>query len=193
MNMKKLTIIAILLILVMTPLGMYAKKKTKNVEVPQLMNYPSAELSEYRLHGGNVVIKGQIAGREGDETLPPEILDQLNGYIRVIMRDYIVRKEKNTVIEFKPDGTFALNVYVPYPMFVLVDPVATVYACPGDTLEMTINPMSKSREESITWDGTGVSGEVTKLYERIRKTYCDFPREEIAEQGLDSLMKWKDW
>jgi len=46
----------------MAPLGMEAKKKAKTVEVPQLVNYPSAELNEYRLHGGNVVIQGRIVG-----------------------------------------------------------------------------------------------------------------------------------
>ena len=113
--MNKKTIIIVPLAMLLAPVGMEAKKKVKEPVVPQLMNYPSAEVSEYRLHGGNVVIKGQIAGREGDETLPQEILDQLNGRFTVIMRNYIVRKEKTSVIEFKPDGTFSMNVYVPYP------------------------------------------------------------------------------
>ena len=56
--MYKKTVITVLLALVMAPLGMEAKKKAKTIEVPQLINYPSAELSEYRLHGGNVVIQG---------------------------------------------------------------------------------------------------------------------------------------
>ena len=56
--MNKKTIITILLAIVMAPLGLEAKKKAKTVEVPQLINYPSAVLSEYRLHGGNVVIQG---------------------------------------------------------------------------------------------------------------------------------------
>lgn len=56
--MNKKTIITILLAIVMAPLGLEAKKKAKTVEVPQLINYPSAELSEYRLHGGNVAIRG---------------------------------------------------------------------------------------------------------------------------------------
>ena len=190
--MNKRIIITILLAVLLAPVGTEAKKKVKKErEAPQLANYPSAELSEYRLHGGNVVIKGLIAGREGDETMPPEILDQLNGRFKVIMRDYIVRKEKTTLIEFQPDGTFSMNVYVPYPMFLLVYPITDVYVCPGDTLEMTMNPMAKTREEAVTWDGTGLSGEVTKLYEKIRTTYCDFQEEE-TEQGLDSLMKWKD-
>ena len=189
--MKK-TIIIVLLAMLLAPVGMEAKKKVKEPVVPQLMNYPSAEVSEYRLHGGNVVINGQITGREGDEMLPQEILDQLNGRFTVIMRDYIVGKEKTSVIEFKPDGTFSMNVYVPYPMFVLVHPLGTMYACPGDTLEMTMNPIAKTREEAIAWDGTGLSGEVTKLYEKIDTTYCKFPREKAYEQGSDSLMKWKD-
>lgn len=190
--MNKKSIITILLAMLLIPVGMEAKKKEKKDEVPQLLNYPSAEVSEYRLHGGEVVIKGQLAGREGDELIPDEELQQLNDRFKVIVRDYIVDKEKISLIEFKPDGTFSMNIYVPYPMFVLVYPLATVYACPGDTLELTINLAARSREEGLIWSGTGLSGEVTKLYEKIRTAYLNFPQEKVYEQGPDSVMKWKD-
>lgn len=112
---KKL-IFAILLAMLLAPLGMEAKKKVKKgQEVPQLLNYPSAEVSEYRLHGGNVVVQGHIVFPEeakGQE-IPKMVLDQLNGRFTVIMRNYIVNKEKTSVIEFKNDGTFSMNVYVP--------------------------------------------------------------------------------
>lgn len=191
-NMMKKTIIIVLLAMLLAPVGMEAKKKVKEPVVPQLMNYPSAEISEYRMHGGNVVFKGSIAGIVGGETIPKQFLEKMNGAIRVIMRDYIVDKEKTSVIEFKPDGTFTMNVYVPYPMFVLVHPLGMMYACPGDTLEMTIDPAKPSREEAISWEGTGLSGEVTKLFEKIAKNYCDFPREHVEEKGPDSVMIWKD-
>ena len=192
--MNKRIIVTILLALILIPVSMEAKKKEKKKEVPQLMNYPSAELSEYRLHGGEVLIKGHIVMPEeaNGEKIPEEFLEKMNGAIKVIMRDYIVRKEKTSLIEFKSDGTFLHKLYVPYPMFVLVHPLAMVYACPGDTLEMTIDPAKPTREEGIGWDGTGVSGEVTKLYEKIRTSYCDFPREKVDEQGPDSVMKWKE-
>ena len=190
--MNKKTIITILLAMLLFPVGMEAKKKVKQDEVPQLVNYPSAEVSEYRLHGGEVVIKGQFAGREGDELIPDEMLQQINGRFKVIVRDYIVGSEKTSLIEFKPDGTFSMNIYVPYPMFVLVYPLSTVYACPGDTLEMTINPAARTREEGIAWSGTGLSCEVTRLYEKIRTAYLNFPQEIDYKQGPDSVMKWKD-
>ena len=57
--MKKL-LSAIILAMLIAPVGMQAKKKEKKVEVPQLINYPSAELSEFRLHGGNVVVQGHF-------------------------------------------------------------------------------------------------------------------------------------
>ena len=57
--MKKL-LSAIILAMLIAPIGMQAKKKDKKVEVPQLQNYPSAELSEFRLHGGNVVVQGHF-------------------------------------------------------------------------------------------------------------------------------------
>ena len=94
--MKK-TIITILLALLIIPMGMEAKKKSKKEEVPQLLNYPSATLSEYRLHGGEVVIKGRVIAND------PQIIKSMEGRISAIMRDYIVCKEKTTLFDINAD------------------------------------------------------------------------------------------
>ncbi|MCR5334763.1 MAG: hypothetical protein K6E45_07595 [Bacteroidaceae bacterium] len=88
--MNKKIIIFLLYVFLFTPLGLEAssKKRVRKDEVPQLMNYPSAEISEYRLHGGDVVIKGQVIPQD------PEIAERFSGRLKVIMRDYIVNKEK---------------------------------------------------------------------------------------------------
>ena len=83
MKMKK-AIITILLALVLVPVGMEAKKKVKKEEVPQLLNYPSADWGEYRMHGGEVVIKGHVIMDN------PEIVKQLNNIVEVVMHDHIV-------------------------------------------------------------------------------------------------------
>lgn len=192
--MKK-TILTILLAMLIAPVGMQAKKKEKKVEVPQLQNFPSAELNEFRLHGGNVVVQGHFVVPEEakGEKVPQEVLNQINGRFTVIMRDYIVRKEKTSVIEFKNDGTFSMNVYVPYPMQLLVYPIGTVYGCPGDTITVSIDPTKKTKEVGITFDGTGLSGEVTRLMQVIDDKYChpDWSNN-VHEKGPDSLMAWKD-
>lgn len=185
--MNRKTVITLLLALLLMPIGIGAKKKVKNVEVPQLTNYPSAELSEYRLHGGEVFIKGRIVAND------PQIIQKMEGRISAIMRDYVVDKEKTTLFDIKDDGTFSMNLYVPYPMFVLVLPLTDVYACPGDTVDVTMDTTKPTREEGIILDGTGVSGEVSRLINKITTTYCDFPAQNnIDEKGPDSLMKWKD-
>ena len=159
------------------------------------MNYPCAELSEYRLHGGNVVVQGAIVIPEEakGQKIPQEALNQLNGRFTIIMRDYIVRKEKTSVIEFKDDGTFSMNVYVPYPMQVLVYPLGTAYACPGDTISVTIDPTKRTKEEAVKLDGTGLGGEVTRLWKQIDEKYCKSDwSNKVYEKGPDSLMAWKD-
>ena len=194
--MKK-TILTIIFVLLLAPLSIEAKskKKVKESEVPQMMNYPSAELSEYRLHGGNVVVQGHfvIPEEAKGEKVPQEVLDQINGRFTVIMRDYIVRKEKTSVIEFTPDGTFSMNVYVPYPMQLLIYPLRTVYGCPGDTITVAIDLTKKTKEEAVTFDGTGLSGEVTRLMQVVDDKYCkpDWSNK-VYEKGPDSLMLWKD-
>ena len=69
-------ILIILLAMLLAPVGMEAKKKVKKeAVVPQLINYPSAELSEYRLHGGNVVVQGRI--------IVPEEAKEKNGLLEI--------------------------------------------------------------------------------------------------------------
>ena len=135
--MYKKIIFTLVLAMLFAPLSMEAKdkKKEKKEEVPQLMNYPSADWGEYRMHGGEVVIKGNVIVDD------PAQLKKLNNNTDVIIRDCIVRKEQTIPIKFEDDGTFSLNVHVPYPMFVLVYPMAGVYACPGDTVELTFDAM----------------------------------------------------
>ncbi len=184
--MNKKTIITILLALLIIPMGVDAKKKGKKVEVPQLVNYPSAEVSEYRLHGGEVFIRGRIVAND------PQIIKSMEGRITAIMRDYIVRKEETTLFDIKADGAFSMKLHVPYPMFVLVYPLGEVYACPGDTVDVTMDTTKPSREEGIILDGTGVSGEVSRVWLQTMERYCQFSRERRDEKSPEEVMKWKD-
>lgn len=55
-------IITILSILVMLccPLQSDAKKKSKKTVVPQMQNYPSATIGEYRMQGGDVLMRVKV-------------------------------------------------------------------------------------------------------------------------------------
>ncbi|MBO4839576.1 MAG: redoxin domain-containing protein [Bacteroidaceae bacterium] len=167
------------------------KIKLKKGKTPQLLNYPCADMNQLPLHGGEVVIKGRI--------IPggPQIAKQFEGRISALMRNYIAGTEKTTLFEIKEDGTFSLNLQVPYPMYLFVYPIAEVYACPGDTVDITIDITKPTKKEGVTLDGTGLSGEVSKLTKKIRSTYCDFsadynPSAEKNNLTPDSLLKRKD-
>ena len=185
-KMKKI-FVALLLVMFFVPLKSEARKKAKKDDVPQMANYPSAVMSEYRMHGGEVVIKGRVIAPD------QKTIEQMNGRISAIVRDYVVRDEKTTLFDVKSDGTFKLNVYVPYPMYMLVYPVAEVYACPGDTIDVTFDTTKRAFEEMGSVDGTGVSGEVSRRMSSIRERYCKFPEyKDVYEQVFDSLLRWRD-
>lgn len=57
-------------------------------------------------------------------------------------------------------------------MQVLVYPLGTVYACPGDTVNVTIDMTKRTKEEGLKFDGTGLGGEVTRLLQVIDEKYC---------------------
>ena len=186
--MKKTLIIALL---ALVTLAGQAKKK---VEVPLLTNYPSADMNTLPLYGGDVLIKGRIVA--GDSTN----FKQYDGQIYALMRNYMVDTERTELFDVKEDGTFSLNLNVPYPMFVLVWPFESVYACPGDTVELTVDFTKLRSDDGVIVDGTGLSGEVSKLAHKMFRKYCNFSAEHIKRTELakqveltpDSTLAWKD-
>lgn len=185
---KKTIILSLLLALLLAPISMEARKKAKKEEVPQLLNYPSADWGEYRMHGGEMVIKGHVTADDSAK------LKQLSNNVRIIIRDYIVRKEETIPFKVEEDGTFSLNIHVPYPMFILVYPLAGVYACPGDTVELTYDatkPMQKPGN-NVTLSGKGVSAEASKLFFPLMYKYLMPMQSETHMAYPDSLLKWRD-
>lgn len=186
--MKKTLIIALLALVAGVA---QAKKK---VEIPLLTNYPSADMNTLPLHGGDVLIKGRIVA--GDSAN----FKQYDGQIYALMRNYMVDTERPELFDVKEDGTFMLNLYVPFPMFVLVVPLEDIYACPGDTVELTVDFTKLRSDDGVIVDGTGLSGEVSKLAHKMFRKYCNFSEEyikrsEYAEQvelTPDSTLAWKD-
>ena len=185
---NKTIILSLLLSLLLAPISMEAKKKVKKEEVPQLLNYPSADWNEYRMHGGEMVIKGHVTADDSAK------LKQLSNNVRIIMRDYIVRKEETIPFKVEEDRTFSLNIHVPYPMFILVYPLAGVYACPGDTVELTYDatkPMQRPGD-NVTLSGKGVSAEASKLLIPIMYKYLAPLKSEAHVAHPDSLLRWRD-
>ena len=186
--MKKILIITLLAL--MTGVA-YAKKK---VEIPLLANYPSADMNSLPLHGGNVLIRGRIVAPDSTDFM------QYDGQILAFLSDYIKDEDSEILFDVKEDGTFSLNLHVPYPMFVLVDPFESVYACPGDTVELTVDFTKLRSDDGVLVDGTGLSGEVSKLAHKMFRKYCNFSAEYIKRTELakqveltpDSTLAWKD-
>lgn len=155
-------------------------------EVPQLMNYPSTKVGERTTTGGYVTLRGKIIVPDNS------VLARIKDETLVIVRNYIVNTETNTVIDINDDGTFQQTLYVPYPMYALVMPFSKVYMNPGDTIDMTIDATKSTREEGLRIDGTGISGEVNRVTDKVNQTYCNIYYENLEGQTADSLLRWRD-
>lgn len=201
--MKKFCLFITLMALFLYPLSMEAKKKVKVPMIPQMENYPSATIGEYRLHGGEVVFQNHINLPESVKDLPleekKEAIKQLSKMLNskgstVYLRNYLVNQESVRAVTFNDDCVFDIKLNVPYPMFVYVAPFGDIYMCPGDTVYVNIDLEAQNREDAFGFDGTGLSGEVNRLMKKVNRKYLGTPsyyRIQNASQ-IDSLMMWRD-
>lgn len=203
--MKFIVTMLSILAMLCCPLHSDAKKKGKKAVVPQMQNYPSAKIGEYRMHGGEVVMRTKVLMPEEFKMAPEEeqkeAIRQMSQKLNtksttVYLRNYLINRETVHALTFNDDCSIDKKFSVPYPMFVYVRPFGTIYMCPGDTVDITINLGAKSRKEAFSFDGTGLSGEVNRAMRDInskyltQKNYASF-RIERADQ-IDSLLVWKN-
>lgn len=177
----------------------------KMEEIPQMKNYPSANVGEYRLRGGEVVLKTNLLLPDEVSTMSEaekkEFLKQgaqllNNNGVTAYIRNYLVDLETVRALTFDDDCNIDAKLDVPYPMFVYVAPFGNIYMCPGDTAYVNIDLKAKSRDEAFKIDGTGVSGEVNRIMPEIERKYLtsdsisSFRIERISQ--FDTLMTWRN-
>ena len=87
MAINRNTIVVLLIAVLLCPVCMEAKEK-----VTQLANHPSAELNEYRLHGGEVVIPGpEIGNRIVNGELTVKEFRDNPSIVLPLMDDFVIR------------------------------------------------------------------------------------------------------
>lgn len=193
--------------LICCPLHSDAKKTDKKTVVPQMLNYPSASIGEYRMHGGDVLMRVNVSFPEALDSVPQDVRkpllkrfsEKLNtNPPTAFLRNYLLNRETVHSLIFNDDCTIEKNFDIPYPMFVFVRPLGLIYMSPGDTVDISINVKvkTKSRDEAFVVDGTGLSGEVNRLMKEIDRKYLN--QENYASclidraDQIDSLLIWKN-
>ena len=187
-------------------MGMVAKKKVTKPEIPQLQNFPSSTLSEYRLHAGEAVFRGKLinfpkevmdASEEEKKEAFKMLADKLNSEgITMYIRDAVLNTEKVRAITFNDDCTFDMKIQLPHPMFVYLAPIRNIFMCPGDTIDFVINLTAKNKEGTRIIQATGLSGEVNRIVEEVDKKYTKFDQSSTFRlenvNQMDSLMEWRN-
>lgn len=165
------------------------KKGTKK-PVPKLTNFPSCKIDDYRLHGGDFVVRGTVIASVTGDT--KAAIKQYEGKLQVYTEDYITNQDQVFNLKINEDGTIAQNIHIPYPMTVRIEPIDSKFICPGDTVDFTID-VDKSRN-NIHIKTTGLSSEVNNYFKKvIRGNYLDpVLKEKFDEKDLGQLLGWRD-
>lgn len=192
--------VTLLLAMLLCPAGVEAKKKVKKAEVPQLANFPSADTDGLLMRGGDVVLRVGLVLPDDAKNAPEEerkdrmkqLARQVNSHAPVVyLRNYVLHTEKVRPLTFSDDGTIHTTLHVPYAMYVYAYPFGDIYMCPGDTIDITMDPAKRTRKEAVQMGGTGLSGEVNRLTPEIDRRYLpQQPRYNTSD--ADSLMTWRN-
>ncbi|WP_158249602.1 thioredoxin-like domain-containing protein [Prevotella sp. MGM1] len=180
---------------------MEAKKKAKKTVVPQMINFPSTDINNLRISGGDVMLRGSISmptvGNELKEQAAglkklSSLLNSIGPRVEVI--DPITKKTDVFAITFNDDCTFNTKIHIPHPMFVALLPFCNLYMCPGDTVDFVLDGMIKTNKKGFNIGGTGLSGEINRVITSVDKAYCNnYSSYDIKDaKQIDSLMTWRN-
>lgn len=196
--------------LLLCPTNIDAKKKNeKKTEVPQMANYPSAVVSEYRLHEGDVVLKSHLiwpdsiknamnnASEEERKNTLKQAAQMINSRgVTAYIRNYILNTEKIRVLTFNDECQIDTKIHVPYPMYVYIAPFGNIYMCPGDTVDIAMDMTKRTKDEIFQFGGTGLGSEVNRITSEINRkyltheNYSSFTFRNASQ--IDSLMMWRN-
>lgn len=171
--------IALLAVLCILPLW---AKKTKTNPLPRILrNYPSGAIDEYHFRSGYVTVRGSL------KSMPAGTARTLS----LTGMNIFTEKDFVETVAADSTGRFCTTVLVPHTQFFRLDD-EEVFAAMGDTLDVTVTT-DASGNTSMIFGGTGVTGEVNRVWPLLRRQFgLDAPSEKPWEaRDRQVMLDWK--
>lgn len=171
--------IALLAVLCILPLW---AKKTKTNPLPRILrNYPSGAIDEYHFRPGYVTVRGSL------KSMPAGTARTLS----LTGMNIFTEKDFVETVAADSTGRFCTTVLVPHTQFFRLDD-EEVFAAMGDTLDVTVTT-DASGNTSMIFGGTGVTGEVNRVWPLLRRQFgLDAPSEKPWEaRDRQVMLDWK--
>lgn len=159
----------------------HAKKKDK-VELAampaSIHNYPTGAVDEFHFRRGSITVKGSLANVPLDE------------YGTISLTGYDIFTDESFVETIKVDeeGNFMSTFTIPHSQYIYVEyfdyhPFVAV----GDTLTIHID------SENATFDGTGVTGEVNRVWPCLERQFFAGQEDEKPweEKNREVMLDWR--
>lgn len=175
----KRTIFFFLVVLTMTQ-GWARKVKT----LPQtLHNYPSGVIDEYHFRPGYVVVRGCVK----------DVPSNKYGTLSLVGEDMFLCKDFVETIKVDSTGRFCTSVLIPHSQFFNFGNLAWPFVAVGDTLDVTITGHPETGDETVVCAGTGVTGEVNRVWPRLDEQFFSGKtmKEPWKIKGRQDMLEWK--
>lgn len=157
-------------------------KKTKTLP-RSLRNYPSEVVDEYHFRPGYIVVRGSVA----------DVPEGAYGTLKLTGQNIFTEKDFVEIIAVDNTGHFCTSVLVPHSQFFTLGFDGMVFAAVGDTLDITVTDIGEHGEMTMVSGGTGVTGEVNRVWPKLRRQFrLDRPSEKPWE-AVDRrvMMDWR--
>lgn len=148
-----------------------------------LRNYPSGTIDEYHFRPGYVVVRGCVKN----------VPQGKYGTLGFVGMDMFLDKEFVEAIKVDSTGRFCASILVPHSQFFTLGSFGSVFAAVGDTLDVTIEGRSGTEGDTAVWGGTGATGEVNRLWPRLRRQFFSDDMEKKPWEAKDRqvMMEWR--
>lgn len=162
------------------------KQITKKTEAlpAAIRNYPSGIIDEYHFRPGNIVVRGYVKHIQTEDG---------NATFKFSGRNLFTNKPFVEAIRTDSKGYFCTSFMIPHTQFFMTDNFEYVFAAVGDTLDITIDKQSGTDNVTMILGGTGVTGEVNRVWPQLYKQFLssDLPKTPWEKEDRQVMLDWK--
>lgn len=182
----KRTALILLAALAIIPCLAKKRKSTKlqNILPTAIRNFPSGAIDEYHYRPGTIVVRGCVRNANASLT---------NWSFTFTGYDQFTNESFVETIQPDSTGYFYASFAIPHTQFFRLGGFQQVFAAVGDTLDLNIIGVPGTLDCTVTGDGTGVTGEVNRVWPLLDKQFhaSELTDKPWEPQDRQIMLDWK--